>query len=518
MAIRQIKISHFKGIKQLTFDVPSSGVHVLTGKNGSGKTSLLTALNRLGNNQAFAKIQVNRDAGFDKFDEADIEFVADGRSIHYRRNNKRWMPTPRGNTRDLQQLYSFSTSCYISTSGIRFYQTEPKSLEKKKGRIRFQPASDQIKNGLNQIFDTQRFSNLQYATIRDKQGRQRQLHRNNKLYSIKEGQERYSEFNFSLGEQLILNVLDFIENISAKALLIIDEIELALHPLAQIEFYKYISQLAKEKQLTCIISTHSASLIKAATQLIYLENDNGEVSVMTDCRPAYILKDITIVEDSRKDYLFFVEDEMACRYLSKVIALYQRNEDQHVRFGVIPVGGYEQVVKLMQYFKTTPPYQPKQLQAFLDKDVADTIQQIRSKDGKTDAEIKELQLFDEEREHISYLSITPEEGVWAWLEHHTSDYERAIHNRHGQGILNQPLSVLKQQVDVEEKDTGGDNPRKHAKGCFKNILEKLHQQAPHITENEFIDLLMESYVKEQYDNPVGLNKLKSVFKPIINRK
>lgn len=514
---RKIEINNFKGIKHLTFDVPSSGVYILTGKNGCGKTSLLIALNRLGDKQAFAKIQVGREVGIDKFEQTDIIYIVDDKSVHYKRTKKGWDPSPRGATSDLQQLYGFSTAYFITTSGIRFYQTEPKSLEKKRGNIAYQSASPQIIEVLNKIFNTQRFANLQFATIKSKRGRQKSLHRNNKLYTIKDGDERYSEINFSLGERLILNVLDFIENISSKALLIIDEIELALHPTAQIEFYKYIKQLARDKQLTCIISTHSASLVKAADKRIYLENNNGEVSVLTDCQPSYILKDITVQEDSTKDYLFFVEDEKAWRYLTKVIRLYQQHEDKNAIIGIIPVGGYMQVIELMKQFKAIPPYNEKRVHVFLDKDVKATIQELKDKEEKTDADKKTLDLFQEQYEWISYLSITPEESIWNWLEGKELRYENAIAKRYGAGVLNQHISEIKSIVDEEERNTGGTNPRLHAKGCFKNFFEKLHNKIPVVSENEFLDLLFETYVDDTFNNEAGLNRLKSKIKPIINR-
>ena len=51
-----IKIKNIKSIVDLSYSLPaSSGVYLLTGANGTGKTTLLSALNRMGNNQAFAQ-------------------------------------------------------------------------------------------------------------------------------------------------------------------------------------------------------------------------------------------------------------------------------------------------------------------------------------------------------------------------------------------------------------------------------------------------------------------------------
>ncbi len=153
----------------------------------------------------------------------------------------------------------------------------------------------------------------------------------------------------------------------------------------------------------------------------------------------------------------------------------------------------------------------------MDKDVETTIQKIKDKERKTDTDNRKLDLFREQHKWISYLNITPEEGIWNWLGDHTFDYEDAINKRYGQGILNQRLSAIKSQVDAEEEGKRGDNLRTHAKGCFKNIQEKLRNKIPNVSEYEFLDLLFETYVDDTFNNEAGLNQLKSKIKPIINR-
>lgn len=51
--------------------------------------------------------------------------------------------------------------------------------------------------------------------------------------------------NFSLGERLVLNTLDYAQDVPDNSLLLIDEIELALHPTAQVKFYEYVQGLAR---------------------------------------------------------------------------------------------------------------------------------------------------------------------------------------------------------------------------------------------------------------------------------
>lgn len=512
--MRKIQITNLKSINSVEFEVPSSGTHILTGVNGSGKTSLLVALNRIGNKRAFDHFRVGREVNIDRFEKTEIKYTVDDKEITYYRSNRRWEAKPRGNTVDLQRAFGFTSSFFISTSGIRFYQTDFKDLQIKGKRITFSDVPPQLKTGMNQIFDTDKFSALKYATIKNKKGRQRILHRNNKLYAIV-GSETYSEMNFSLGERLILNTLDYINDISSRALLIIDEIELALHPTAQVRFYNHLKQLSKEKELTCIISTHSSSLIKCADKRIFLENEGGTVKVITDCYPSYILKELTVQQDNNSDYLFFVEDIMAARYLNKVLRVYQRTEDKHVIINIVPVGGYEQVVKMAMSFYGIPPYNQQKVQAFLDKDVEDIWKELQGKSDRTDAEQRKLELLNRNRSNISILSITPELGVWDWLRSNSEPFMDSITEHYGHQLWRMK-DVLHQ---VETAETGaGKNERTHAKGCLKNLIEKLITHIDMATEETILHLLFESYVTTEYDNENGLSCLKSVLKPILSRK
>jgi predicted ATP-dependent endonuclease of OLD family len=54
---------------------------------------------------------------------------------------------------------------------------------------------------------------------------------------------------------------------------LIDELELALHPFSQIALYELLDTLSRNNRLTIIVSTHSVSLIRAVKQsrLLLLE-------------------------------------------------------------------------------------------------------------------------------------------------------------------------------------------------------------------------------------------------------
>lgn len=510
-----IKIKDLRSIKNLEFEIPTQGIHVLTGSNGCGKTSLLITLNRICNSTAFSNFKLGRKVGMDKFTNTKITYSNNINSITYRRSNRGWEPTPKG--AKVNSLFTYTDCYFITTTGFRFYEPNPDQFYKRGGHVVYTDAPIEIKNGLNEVFATTKFDNLKYVTISSMHGRQKKLHRTNILYVIKEpGGNVYSEMNFSLGERLVLNTLDFSQSIPNNVLLLIDEIELALHPTAQIRFYKYIERITNTKNITCIISTHSSSLIKVAKNRIYLDNKSGIIDVVKKCEPAYILKELTLTNDNRPDYLFFVEDIMAWRYLNEVIRKYQETEDKHVIIYVTPVGGYEQVVQLTESFYSIPPFSRREIQAFPDADVQGTWNNLNANAARTPAEQKKLDLLNRNRQNISILDITPELGVWNWLTIDASKFERDIFSAYGTKLFS--MQNIINQINVEEVGKSLGNPRNHAKGCFKNLSKKLHMHYTSISESSLIEILFRSYVTDTLSNIMVFNQWKTIFKSIFNRR
>lgn len=509
----KVIIENLRSISSLTFDVPVGGIHVLAGCNGCGKTSLFTALNRICNKNAFNGIMLGRKVGMDKFSNTKITYSENASSIWYSRTNRGWEPHPRGAKPNT--LFPFTDTVFITTSGFRFFEPVTDQFYKRGGHVVYSDAPQEIKEGLNSVFATNKFDNLKYVTIKNMHGRQRQLHRENIMYVIKNGNDVYSEMNFCLGERLVLNTLDFAQGIPDNILLLIDEIELALHPVAQVRFYNYIKSLTQSKSLTCILSTHSASLIKVAKSRLFLENQGGSVSVIKDCEPSYILKDISIEPDNRPDYLFLVEDIMAWRYLNEVLRYYQRTEDRNKIIRIVYVGCYDHVVQLAEEFYTTPPFERRSIQAFPDVDMQQVWDELNAKINRSEAENRKLDLLNRNRGNISLLDITPELGVWNWLVADATKFETAITNSYGIQMFS--MQDLVNQVVNDERNNAPGNPRDHAKGCFKNLVEKLRARIPGTSDSAILDSMFRSYVEDKMNNPICFNQWKHIFKSIFNR-
>ena len=66
----------------------------------------------------------------------------------------------------------------------------------------------------------------------------------------------------------------------------IDEIEIALHPKAQINLLRKLKDIAAQKNLTIIFSTHSSTLIKSSdrSKILYLERQSQLLIKFSNCK------------------------------------------------------------------------------------------------------------------------------------------------------------------------------------------------------------------------------------------
>ncbi|MGP1579179.1 hypothetical protein [Porphyromonas endodontalis] len=111
------------------------------------------------------------------------------------------------------------------------------------------------------------------------------------------------------------------------------------------------------------------------------------------------------------------------------------------------------------------------------------------------------------------MPITPELGVWEELTNNAEWFKTALGNRFQDILFN--VSEFISTVNEEEPETG--NPRKRAKGCYKNLFDKIHQREPNITESIFQEILFKSYVTHKFEIPGFQNEIRRLIMPILNR-
>ena len=87
------------------------------------------------------------------------------------------------------------------------------------------------------------------------------------IRSVNLGNDKYTSFNMGTGEDAALYILDVISRTPNGALIVIDEIEIGLHPEAQIRLAKVLQKIMLKKKLQIIVSTHSEYFIDAVPRI-----------------------------------------------------------------------------------------------------------------------------------------------------------------------------------------------------------------------------------------------------------
>lgn len=169
----------------------------------------------------------------------------------------------------------------------------------------------------------------------------------------------------SSGECLLISLFDFINNVirdkmtkepefdeddslvltEEPTLLIIDEIEAALHPSSIKRLMEYFQQLAEEYNFMIIISSHSAEVIRQIKpqNLYNIESSSeGTMIVSNPCYPSYAIRDV--YTHVGYDVVILTEDVLAQRFVDQALTEMRLKDKRLVN--ILPVGGWENVIKL----------------------------------------------------------------------------------------------------------------------------------------------------------------------------
>jgi len=519
-----IRIENVKGIKKMEFKLPTSGVHVITASNGSGKTTLMTCILRLNKTQAFNDNFIqSRSSNVDSYQDSKITYLSRlGTSVSYtyRNGSKSWRPLTQ-TARALNE-FGYSNIIFIPTLGKRIYI---QNQIIRGGQVR--AASDELREAMSSVLENPKFSELRKINIGETRGRIGRDRREITAFVLLKGFKRtgnkrirtyYSESSFSLGEIFTLNLLFELSTIPNDSLLVIDELEVALHPKVQVNLLKYISAKALEKNLTVIVSTHSSSLIKCATNLIFLDSDNaGNVLVHYNCYPALALQEVSVEEDLQPDFVFFVEDESAASLLREMILIYLTiNPARHKPlWKILPIGGYPEVLRFTRNANNYLINKKIGQFAFLDGDVLQTKNQLQQKGNqRTNAENELWQLFQDLNDRTKYLSITPELGVWEWLNNHIANANNLINLRFPDTVI--VLNTLITNCNANFPNQAN-NPRDEAKRKLFWICNEINAQTNE-DKKRIKQHLFSSYCEDHFSVQNNKNQLNQLFGPIFRHQ
>lgn len=385
---------------------------------------------------------------------------------------QRWVPRPR-KYKDLLNSFGYSSVLYIGATADRI---TPSGEELKLKRQR--PAKQEVRDAINEIFDTSKYDNLKTINISRGGGRSAFL-----LQIPSEGKSRnkyYSERHFSLGELSILKLVVALLDADVNSLVLIDELEIALHPKVQIQLLQYLKRIADEKALTVIFSTHSVSLLKAVERqnIIFLDKVRGDVIAHTGCFPTYALGHISYGQEFSPDLAVCVEDDAA---RSMVIPLLKRtciekygnDSAYYPAFEVIPIGGYDNVVSFLTRSEGLVGNSTK-ICALLDGDVLDTIDTWRTNNNHV-----ALANFQRHEAKIFFLPWAPEVRIVDWLQANPADAQRTLRSF----FNNNRITVRGSDFNAVVAKSGGER-RKASKNALRDFVANVNSISAETSFNE----------------------------------
>jgi len=375
-----IEIENVKSVRKFTekFRIKlDNGLYTIVGNNGIGKSALLISLGHL-IKHTFLQTEFKGDA----FDDSKITYVFNNlikfewKKYNQKDKTKTW--TIQNKKFYMPKIDGFFESGIIS--GSRFEHLEFKKetlnlinknyikndIEQDKRSLKF------IRKNLTYIINgknTYKYSSLFSQKITDKKEEK------NIYFYENENKKIISEYSFSTGEYFVLALLKFIAtkiDKNIKSLIIIDEIDISLHPLAQKRLIETIKCFKDRYNITFILATHSLQIIENldAENIYYFENDNGNITISNPIYPAYVTKDI--YEHQYYDKVLLVEDNLAKSFLEKVIKRIDRNNElkNKVHYKIFAIGDWRKVLEVARDNQKYKYYPKASVLPILDDDVS----------------------------------------------------------------------------------------------------------------------------------------------------
>lgn len=346
MADLILTIENIKNIAYAKIKIPiEKGIYCFCGTNGSGKSTIISCLGKLIVEYSLDSFKYS-DNPNQKITYEYQDSINEIVKVNYEEYS---LSVKKGKQIKFKGVYEGSIFY-----GTRFHDSHQvdnflKNLKDKD----ISEASDFVKEKLSYILHGEEslYKNLKKITNRTI-AKKYQL--KNVPYFYKYNNKLISQYKMSSGECLLLSLLDFINNTINKntkndenkiKLIIIDEIEVALHPSAIERLYNYLTDISEKQNVVVILSSHSPELIHRIkpNNLFMLElKQDRTLKITNPCYPAYAVR--TVYKNDGFDYVILVEDNLAKILIRTILKKEKLNTSCLIN--ILPVGGWENVLKM----------------------------------------------------------------------------------------------------------------------------------------------------------------------------
>jgi hypothetical protein len=162
---------------------------------------------------------------------------------------------------------------------------------------------------------------------------------------LSRGGASYSEPHMGAGEQKVVRLVETIERMPRKSLILLEEPELTLHPDAQIGLAWYLMAVARRRGHQILIATHSEHLFQALPRQarILLVRTSTGLEVLHDVSNLRAARELTNSMRTNAP-LILVEDDAAAAFLRELFR--QIDRAIHNNCAIVGVGNDDDVKRL----------------------------------------------------------------------------------------------------------------------------------------------------------------------------
>ena len=406
--ITGIRFIYFKGIKRnasISFKYP---ITVLVGQNGSGKSSCLQALYGCPKGYNPSKYWFSTKIDPIKTLDDDIKYptiiysyidktkqILTPAEVLYI-NNKNKHDDDWETSKPLQKFNMSTDTRYapvemevtyidfkniISAYDKCFNFTDPSRFKSPRIQEYIRRQSPQLKNIFNETKDVYKrqgkvqnknlykFSDTEIEQMNEILGKNYKsgLYVEHKFYDqwgetviFKNNNFEYSEAVAGCGEIAVAIMVKKINEASNNSLILLDEPEVSLHPLAQEKLQKYLIKQSLERHIQFVISTHSPSFIKNLPNeaiKVFINTFDGHFDIIENNVSAKTAFQVVGYSTIDRDVIK-VEDKLAKMVLEAVICKYKNENPAYdsIKIHYTPGGAksiYEDVSNLLRFEEAT---------------------------------------------------------------------------------------------------------------------------------------------------------------------
>lgn len=221
---------------------------------------------------------------------------------------------------------------------------------------------------------------------------------NHTLYVGGNGSVSYSEFHFGAGESSVIRMVSMIESAPENSLVLVEEIENGLHPVAVRRMVEYLIDVAERRSIQTIFTTHSEDAITPLpSEAIWSASEGkarqGRISIET-------LRALTGKIEER--LAIFTEDDFAKKWVDGIIRI--TIPERLSEIGVYALGGDGRAHSVHIGHRENPAISNVQSICVLDGDSSkpeDLDKRVIRLPGK----VPESVVFDYVRENIDQLAM-----------------------------------------------------------------------------------------------------------------